>query len=317
MMLSIALLIPAVVAQPVTVDREFHFAHTQSAAELQEVAAVVRNLTDLSSLAVDESRKVLRASGTPAGIAAAGWMAGELDRPAADAAPASAEYQVDGAADDRLRVFFVRNLPQPQSLQELATIIRSIGEIRRVFTHRGRSAIAVRGSASQINLAAFLLRELDQPAGARADSAEHPLTPDTIVRVFYLSRAQPVAELQEIATLVRHIGEIRHMFTYSASRGIAIRGNPEQTRLARWLIRELDQPAEGGEHKLSGPDDRVRVFYVTNASTPQQLQEFAVKVRREAAVRTLFTYSAPKALALRGTAAQLAVAARMIEERGR
>jgi hypothetical protein len=278
---------------------------------------VIRNLTDLSSLAVDESRKVLRASGTPSGVAAAGWMVRELDRPAADAAPASAEYQVDGAADDRMRVFFVRNLPQSRSLQEMATIIRSIGEIRRVFTHRGRSAIAVRGSAAQTNVTAFLLRELDQPAGVRADSAQHQLTPDTIVRVFYLSRAQPVAELQEIGTLVPHIGQIRHLFTYSASRAIAIRGNPEQTRLAQRLIRELDQPAAGGEHKLSGPDDRVRLFYVTDASTPQQLQELALKVPREAAVRTLFTYSAPKALALRGTAAQLAVAARMIEERGR
>jgi len=52
----------------------------------------------------------------------------------------------------------------------------------------------------------------------------------------------------------------------------------------------------------------VRVFYLTHTETPQQLQEVIVAVRSISGVFRAFTHSASRAMALRGTADQMAVA---------
>ncbi|MGH9720246.1 MAG: hypothetical protein ACRD8O_08540 [Bryobacteraceae bacterium] len=75
------------------------------------------------------------------------------------------------------------------------------------------------------------------------------------------------------------------------------------------------QSAGAAEHRLTGVgDDVVRVFYLTRAETPQRLQEIAVQLRSMTEVRRLFTYNAHRAVALRGTADQIARADRLIKE---
>ncbi len=59
----------------------------------------------------------------------------------------------------------------------------------------------------------------------------------------------------------------------------------------------------------------VRVFYLTHTGTPQRLQEIATEVRSMAQIRRLFIYNAPRALAMRDTAGQVALADRLIQER--
>ena len=108
---------------------------------------------------------------------------------------------------------------------------------------------------------------------------------------------------------------------------MALRGTGDQVALAEWLFKELDRPvaraaaappAVAHEYRMPGDaDDIVRVFYLTHADTPRRLQEIAVQVRTTTEVRRLFTYNAPSAMALRGTAAQIALADRLIEERDR
>jgi hypothetical protein len=108
-----------------------------------------------------------------------------------------------------------------------------------------------------------------------------------------------------------------------------LRGTAGQIALAEWLINELDQPIPEAlaqqspnpaahEDRPSGTgDDVARVFYLTHAQTAQRLQEIATQVRSMTEVRRLFTYNAPRALALRGTADQIALADRLIRERDR
>ena len=47
---------------------------------------------------------------------------------------------------------------------------------------------------------------------------------DDVVRVFYLANTGTVQEFQEVATLVRSIGDIRYTFTYNAPKAAALRG---------------------------------------------------------------------------------------------
>ena len=231
------------------------------------------------------------------------------------------------APADLDRVFHFTNAETAQAMQEIATVIRAMTEMTQVSADTAQKTLAVRGTAGQIALADWLFNELDKPPQQTPDTATHEYKlPDSgeIVRVFYLTHTETVRDLQEVATVVRSIGTIRRMFTYNAPRAVAMRGTAEQVALAEWLFNELNQPVkqrpDAGPHEYRVPgarDDVVGVFYLTHAPTLQRFQEIATHVRSTTEVRRLFTYNAPRAVALRGTAEQLAMAGRLIKESDR
>jgi general secretion pathway protein D len=65
--------------------------------------------------------------------------------------------------DNVVRVFFVQNATSVQEFQEISTAVRSITEIRRVFTYNAQRAILMRGTPDQIALAEKLIHDLDKP----------------------------------------------------------------------------------------------------------------------------------------------------------
>src|SRR5258708_18007843 len=73
---------------------------------------------------------------------------------------AAHEYRL--SSDDIVRVFHLAHAPAPRSLQEVATIVRSTADIRRLFTYHAPSVVTVRGDATQIALAAWLVNQLHQ-----------------------------------------------------------------------------------------------------------------------------------------------------------
>lgn len=64
-----------------------------------------------------------------------------------------------------VRTFYLRNLTTPQELQEIATILRSVTDIRRVFTYNAQNIIMVRGTVDQVALAEKLVADLDKMKG--------------------------------------------------------------------------------------------------------------------------------------------------------
>lgn len=65
---------------------------------------------------------------------------------------------------------------------------------------------------------------------------------DMVVKTFYLSNVTTVQELQEIATAVRAVTEVRRLFTYNGQYVIIIRGTVDQVGLAEKLVFDLDKP---------------------------------------------------------------------------
>ncbi len=62
-----------------------------------------------------------------------------------------------------VKVFYLQNVTQPQDLQEVATNIRALTDIRRVFTSTSQNAVIVRGTTDQVALAEKLVNDLDRP----------------------------------------------------------------------------------------------------------------------------------------------------------
>ncbi|MDP8979203.1 MAG: hypothetical protein M3O35_01285 [Acidobacteriota bacterium] len=327
--LTAVLFAAAAFGQPL--DKTFHFAHTESVQDIQQMATVVRAIVDFKQIAPDTEQKLLSVRGTAGQIALAEWLINELDQPA-DAPRGSGseahKFLVSGSDPDGVvRVFFLKNAGTVQNLQEVATTVRSITGIRRAFTYNAPAAIVFRGSAAQIELADWLVNNLDIPANV-PEPAKRQFTmattePDNAVRVFYVAHAGSDQSFQELATLVRTIGDVRRLFTYNAPRAIAVRGTAEQMGLAEWLVDQLDQPpgaAKPGRHEYSvsgpgDPDNLVRIFSLSHAATVQRLQEVATQVRVMTQARRLFTYNAPRIIAVRGTPSQVEHADQLIHER--
>ena len=92
-------------------------------------------------------------------------------------------------------------------------------------------------------------------------------------------------------------------------------------RLAEWLFNELDQPSgktrDPRGYRMTGvaDDPEVRVLYLSSARTPQAFQETAQAVRLKTNLRRLFTYNANRAIVLRGTPEQAALAEKLAASR--
>jgi hypothetical protein len=235
------------------------------------------------------------------------------------------------SADQSLdRTFNLNETGALQNLQEIATLVRGITGIKQVAIDSEQKLLAVHGAADQIALTEWLVKNLElHPNLANPVKRKYQMATsedrDNVVSVFYVPHTETVQNLQEVATVVRSIGEIRRLFTYHAPRAIVVRGTAEQIDLAEWLVHELDQPANAAtsvtrEYMVPGPgdpDNVVRVFSLKHAATQQRLQEIAVQVRTMTQVRRLFTYNAPRIIALRGTPGQVEQANQMIGERDR
>ena len=129
-----------------------------------------------------------------------------------------------------------------------------------------------------------------------------------------------------MATAIRTIADIRRVFTYNEPRIFVTRGTAEQNVLAKWLVQQMDQPAVGQPGAMTGQsspvyeyqnsDDAaniVRIFYL-RSPTVQDFQQNATDIRVKTGIRRVFTYNAPRAMAVRGTVDQVAMADRMVKD---
>src|SRR5579862_4617315 len=62
-----------------------------------------------------------------------------------------------------VKTFYVTNATTAQEFQEISTAVRTITNIRQVFTYNAQKALIVRGSVDAVVLADKLIRDLDKP----------------------------------------------------------------------------------------------------------------------------------------------------------
>jgi hypothetical protein len=240
-------------AQP-EVSRAFHFTAVDNVQNLNEVATTFRSIADIPMVAANTSEKTLTLTGTATQIALGEWLSAQFDKaPSSQALQslggAKHQYRVSDSSDDVVKVFYLTNPQDAQHMAEVGTVVRSAVNSKRVFLYSALRAIAVRGTADQVNLAEFLVGELDKPdvgqAPMPANSASTPYViasepRENLVRVFFLPSTKTIRTFQEVATLARNIGDIRYAFTYNGPREVVIRGTEEQLAVTAWLFKELE-----------------------------------------------------------------------------
>lgn len=65
--------------------------------------------------------------------------------------------------DEVVKVFYLKNPTSVQEFQEIVTGVRSVSDVRRMFTFNAQNAIMVRDTVDKVNLVEKLLNDMDKP----------------------------------------------------------------------------------------------------------------------------------------------------------
>jgi hypothetical protein len=222
------------------------------------------------------------------------------------------------------KVFHFANTETEIGFQELTNAIRAIAQIPQASFVPGSKALAVRGTSGQAEIAEWLFRALDKPAGVQSPAKLESAVPNAandLVRVFYTANTGTPQSLQEIVNAIRSITEIRYVSVCNGPNAIAIRGTAAQVALADWLLQGLDRPAGGGpfttiSQTLNAPELRsrdgspmvARILYPAYIATPQHLQEAVNMIRSIAEAQRVVAIGAVRAIVVRGEPDQVALA---------
>jgi hypothetical protein len=247
----------AAMAWTQTPERVFYLTNTGTSQQFQEVLTTIRAVADVKPASVSVADRSFTLQATDEQIKLVDWLVNELNRAAPEPPPApqpqnstAHEYRVAGA-DDVVRVFYITWSRQPQDLQEIATITRSVVGIRQLFTYTTLKAMTVRGTAAQVAIAEWLVNELNKPVRAGTAAAPNPNLPheyripggnEESVRIFYLANRETPRELMEVAVALREGTGIERLLVNDAQKAIAARGTPDQMASAERLVHNMDQP---------------------------------------------------------------------------
>lgn len=319
-----------------TVDRIFHYVHTESVQNMQEIATAIRTVGDIKDVSVATDQRTFTVRGTAAQIALSEWLFAAMDQPVpSQPNTATHEFTLPDGPDNIVRLYNIDHGQSIQDFQEFATAMRTVLDLRRVYTYNAPRVIVARGTADQMTIADLLVAELGKRTsgpGPHTTSTEYhlsaslslppPAPNENVMRVFYVANSPTVQDFQSFATLIRTIVNVRRVFTYNAQRAMVVRGTSDQLAFAQWLFDELDKPANAGQttesslykYQAAGEtEDSARVFYLPRPSE-SDLQKIATQIRTTANVQRAYFLSGPRALVLRGTGEQIALGERLIKE---
>jgi len=312
------------VAQTATETQTFDFANKPSATGMKDVATILRVVGRLNNVSVDPDTTAVKVTGTPDELAMSAWIIRNLDQPS----PSPDPYLVAGKSDDGIRMFHLARAAaeSPQAIQEMITVIRTVGDIQRVFVYTDHSDLVVRGTATELGLVQSMIGSLDQtPNPQRAAMTMTPeyhyvsgRSTDT-VRIYYLAHSSRPQQIQEILTNLRTVLDVQKVFNFTPLEALVLRGSPETVTASEWMIRSLDLPddAKASTREFTASPtmpggSSLQALYPANLKGTALMQTLTA-VRSNVGIQKAFLKTSPATLVMRGSADQITKADELIQ----
>ena len=199
--------------------RVFLLEHTATQRAYQEILTSLRTVGDVQMAFGDSEQFTLVVRAPAAQMALASYLIKQLDvargsptaaadflyrppdRPFLPAPPSSGV-----APADVVRVFYTARATEPKAIQQIVNAVRTVAGIQKMFMDTAVAAIPVRGTASEIATAKWLINSLDIPAdghtflatGTREFHLPAIVSDDGAMRVFYLGQNIKPEGLQSV-----------------------------------------------------------------------------------------------------------------------
>ncbi len=202
-------------------------------ADVHALQAVFRNW--VADIQASPELKLLTVVGEPEAVGRLQEAIQELDVPEKWSASG---YEIT-------RSFTIQNASTPQEVQEIATMIRGTGDIRRLFVANATNTVVIRGTPDQLALAEQIIKATDIPRSTRISGNVE------IVVQLLEGTNQPSSELpKQLEATVR---ELKNTFPYQGYRVI-------ETFVARVRVGEQSQ-VNGSIPDTTSPDMPSPVYY--------------------------------------------------------
>jgi hypothetical protein len=240
---------PIVKEYPLAGGETVHVDYLPGVLTMQDVQGIVtlaRSISNVRGIYVDTRARAAIMRGPQDQVELSDWLLSELGAASRqEPAPTLAmhEYASPVSVDrttaliGSVRVYWLAHIAEPRDFQEMVTAVRSLADIRQLYTYTQVRAVGARGTKEQLGMVDWLFREFDRAAGQTTpdrDAHEYQL-PDQAetVRVFYLSGNQSP---HEMFARIRAVADIRRLYACTSLRAVAVRGTPEQIALVERVI---------------------------------------------------------------------------------
>jgi hypothetical protein len=230
-------------------------------------------------------------------------------------------------ADDRT-IHFIHPVTA-RGMQEIATLFRTVGQIRDVEPDPANASFLVKGSPAELDFIEWMGHQLDHPANwqptgqekTNPAAREYRLAPgerNGIARSFHLESTLKPQTVQELLTILRTVLDVQMIFNYTDRQMLVYRGTPVQLDAVDWTLKILDSPADTPvpqePMKLDARFfDLLRIYRLPPNTSTQQMQELIATLRTKDNVMKVFNLTSPPMLVEAGTAAMLDQTARRID----
>jgi hypothetical protein len=144
-----------------------------------------------------------------------------------------------------VRVFYLSHMDSPRSMQELLTVLRTVGGMQKIFNYTAVPSLAVRGTEDKIAWVAWAIHELDQAPGTQTAGTHEFRSSDKylpVSRVFYLNNHTD-KDMQEALTTLRAKLFVRNAFIFTQLGALVVAGTSEEIEKAAQFIQQRDQVA--------------------------------------------------------------------------
>ena len=216
--------------------------HTISIRGAEEIVTTVRTVVNIQKIFLVAAPAILTLRGNADQIALAESLVSELDQTPQPRQNATVhELKL---SDDTVVVYGLAHTIEPQSIQEVLVILRTVLDIQRLFEVTEPKLLAIRCNPSQVQMVEWLLPLLDRTtADGSGSEARMPGGNDDVVHVFYLSHLTDLRRMNGLLTDIRKTVYIQKAFTRSTPPALVLRGTADQIATAGRMIESSDHSA--------------------------------------------------------------------------
>ncbi len=220
-------------------------------------------------------------------------------------------------AQDVSRSFQLKNNASPTGLQEIATTLRTVFDIKQLSIDSAVETITITGNSDQIALTEWLMPKLDVLPGSVNAPQKYFYAGDSnnVVEVVALKNAAITINLQEMLTSLRTVADIQRIYQSTAPRMLIWRADANHAALAEFLVGQLDVPASPRStptiqttHIDDPKFDSVLVYGLAHTTNGQELQTILTNLRTVLQIQKIYQQSGAMLLAVRGDATQIQMA---------
>jgi len=228
--------------------RLFRMEPAATAADMTELGTTIQVLAGVQRVFGIESSKTIAVRGSVTSLDTAEWIfhqlspAGQMPGVDSPAFPTPSNGPPEGD-DIVVRVLRLDPSTARAKLVAISTAIKVVTDVQRVLPNGASRALAIRGSSDRVAAAAWVVHQLNKPAGAVPTAGAHefqiPGLPNGVVCLFFLAHPGSAEDLTSLASQIR-ARTAMDLFVLSDFGAVIVRGRPDRIVTAGAMVALFD-----------------------------------------------------------------------------